>query len=306
MLVTGASGFLGAHVVNGLAREGATVHGTRRTPGKLPDFPVAQIAWHDIDLARPNDAGSVITDVRPDVVVHLAAYGARGTQRDPQQMFDVNVLGTWSLLQALSRSTRVVMAGTSAEYGPVSGPAHEDMLCRPASLYGGTKHAAVVLATSFARQFCIPLVALRHYGPFGPGDDPHRVVPTVIAGLIKGDQVALTDGHQLRDFSYVEDHVEAIICAATAPNLQPGAVFNIGTGRAMTLRTALERVAEIVAGPGRLVFDAKAARPDDLRHLCADVSTAARDLGFETRIPFDEGVRLTADFIRTSLASARP
>ena len=127
------------------------------------------------------------------------------------------------------------------------------------------------------------------------------VTPTAIHGLMTGEQVLLTDGQQLRDFSYVDDHVEALLRAAATTGLRPGAIYNIGTGRAVTVREALERIARIVDGPGRLEFGARPSRADDLRELIPDVSAARQDLGFEARVPFDEGVRRTLAWMRSGV-----
>jgi nucleoside-diphosphate-sugar epimerase len=193
------------------------------------------------------------------------------------------------------------MTGTCAEYGDVEGLAQEALPCRPRSAYAATKHAAVNLACADARETGRPVVVLRPFGPFGPGDDPLRVLPAAIAGLIEGRDVALGDGTAVRDFSYVDDHVDAVLCAATVANLAPGTIYNIGTGRGLTIRTALERVAALVNGPGRLMFGARPAAPGDLREMVADVSAARRELGFEVRTTFDQAVLQTAAHMRERL-----
>ena len=301
VLVTGATGFLGSHALGAFHREGAVVHAVRTRADRQPRVPVPPVTWHEANLADGPPAQAMAA-AAPHVVVHLAAYGASSAERDPERIFRVNVQGLWHLLQVIPAGARLVMAGTCAEYGHVRGAAHESMACHPASSYPAAKHAAVTLATAHARETGRPVVVLRPYGPFGPGDDPHRVLPAAIAGLIRGDEVALGDGGQIRDFSYVDDHVEAFVCAAVAEGLAPGAIFNIGTGNGVTVRDALERAAAIVGGPGRLAFGRKPARPDDLRELVPDVSAARQQLGFEARVPFDEGIRRTAASIRRALA----
>lgn len=299
VLVTGAAGFIGSHLVPALVREGATVHATRVGPDQRPRVPFDEpVSWHDVDLIRPDEIAAALRAASPDIVIHLAAYGTSHVQRDPRRLLDVNVYGTWHLLHALPAGTRLVMTGTGAEYGRVTGPAHEGLPCRPASAYPATKHAAVTLAAAHGRETGRPVVILRPYGPFGPGDDPGRVLPFTMTSLLRGEDVALTDGLQLRDFSYVANHVEAIMCAATTPAIEPGAVFNIGTGQAMTLRAALEHVAAAVGGPGRLLFGARTRRPDDLEALVPDITAARRVLGYEPRVGFEEGIRRTLAYLR--------
>ncbi len=298
VLVTGATGFLGAHVVLALVREGADVYAIRTSDARVPRLTLPPVTWLTTDIVDGEGVSVAVRQANPDIAIHLAAYGASSADRDAHRMFEVNVKGSWNLLRALPPALRFVMTGTCAEYGDVEGSAHEELTCRPKSGYAATKHAAVNLARADARETGRPVVVLRPYGPFGPGDDPLRVLPAAIAGLIDGHDVALGNGTQVRDFSYVDDHVEAIICAATASELEPGAVFNIGTGQGLTIRAALERVATIVKGPGRLVFGAIQTRPDDLVEMVPDVAAARRDLGFQVRTPFDEGVVRTAAFVR--------
>lgn len=302
MLVTGATGFLGTHVTAGLLREGAVVQAIRTSGVRVPRMPLPPATWLNADIVNPQDVSAAVRQANPDIVIHLAAYGASSVERDVRRIFDVNVRGTWNLLRALPPSLRFVMTGTGAEYGHTKGPAHEEMVCHPASAYAATKHAAVALARADARETGRPVIVLRPYGPFGPGDDPVRVVPATIAGLLDGQDVALGDGTQVRDFSYIDDHVEAFVRAAVTRDLPRGAVFNIGSGHGVTIRFALERLATIVNGSGRLVFGARQPRSDDLQEMVADVTAARRELGFEVKTSFDEGIARTVAFMRSERA----
>jgi nucleoside-diphosphate-sugar epimerase len=301
VLVTGGTGFLGTHTVRRLAREGASVFATRRSETRSARLPTPGVTWLTADLVNLPQARAVVERARPEVVIHLAAYGASSVERDPQLLQDVNVTGTSILLAVVPPSLRFVMAGTCAEYGDVRGPASESMVCKPTSAYGAAKHAAVELVRTDARQTGRPAVVLRPYGPFGPGDDPHRVLPAVIAGLVEGREVAVTTGTQVRDFSYVEDHVRAIVLAATVADLEPGSIFNVGSGRGVTIRDALARAQEIVGGSGKVIFGARPMRGDDIQEMVPDVSAAKARLGFEVQTTFDEGVRRTAAFMRGEL-----
>ncbi|MGE3191681.1 MAG: NAD-dependent epimerase/dehydratase family protein, partial [Vicinamibacterales bacterium] len=245
---------------------------------------------------------AVCSAVRPDVVFHLAAVGARPGERDAERMRQVNVDGTWHLWHAAPAAARFVMTGTCGEYGRHDGPSRETDPCRPLSAYAATKHAAVTLVTALARESGRPAVVLRPYGPYGPGDDPGRVIPHAIAGLLRGETVPLTSGRQRRDFSFVSDHVEAMVRAATAAGLEPGAIFNVASGRTVVLREALEAVAAIVGGPGRLDFGALPDRPGDVPDMTADVSEARARLGFVAEVPFESGIRATAAWVASRLA----
>ncbi|MDP1569805.1 MAG: NAD-dependent epimerase/dehydratase family protein [Vicinamibacterales bacterium] len=302
VLVTGATGFIGGHLLPTLLDRGAEVHAMSTRPHTAAPGPVR---WHRADLRRPEEVAAVVHAAEPTVVFHLAAYGASADQRDTALLTAVNVDGTRTVWEALPPATRFVMTGTCAEYGEVAGPAVETRSCHPASPYAAAKHAAVRLVVEGACAEGRPAVILRPYGPYGPADHPSRVIPSTIAGLLRGDEVAVTGGQQRRDFSYVTDHVEALVLAATREGLAPGAIYNIGSGVAITLRDALEQVAAIVDGPGRLAFGARPYRDDEIWEMVPDVSAAARDLGFGARVSFEDGLRRTAAWTRAHLAGAR-
>src|SRR5262249_47771943 len=146
------------------------------------------------------------------------------------------------------------------------------------------------------------LVILRPFGPYGPGDRPERVIPFVIAGLLEGRRVAVTAGEQRRDYSFIEDHVRALILAGTAVLPDTARVYNIGSGGPITVRTLVERIAAAVDGGAlaRVDFGAVPYRPDDLADRFADTTAAQRDLGYEPTIALDEGLVRTVAWHRTS------
>ncbi|MEW6320195.1 MAG: SDR family NAD(P)-dependent oxidoreductase [Acidobacteriota bacterium] len=300
VLVTGATGFIGSHLAAALARAGARVTATRTSAARRPriEIPPA-VAWVDLDVRDRGATRDVVSCARPDVVFHLASYGTLTADQDAARMVDVNVAGAFNVWQAAGgRQVRFVMTGTCAEYGPVAGPATEDTPCRPQSAYPASKLAAASLIAGLARETGRPAVILRVYGAFGPGDDDRRVIPSVIAALQAGRTIELTEGRQRRDFCYVDDHVSALLAAGAATTLAPGAIFNIGGGHPTTLREALERVAAVVGGSGRLVFGARPMRPGEAEEMTADITAARRALGYEPGVPFEEGVRRTAAWMR--------
>jgi len=298
ILVTGGSGFLGSHLLARLEREGAETFALRRSPDRSARLPASSVKWLTGNLTSAADVHAAAVSARPDIVFHLAAYGATSTERDSTLLRSVNIDGTANLLRAVPASARFVMTGTCAEYGNVRGAADEAMLCRPLGPYAVAKHEAVKAALADATTTGRPVVILRPYGPFGPADDVHRVIPATIRGLIDGTDVAVTDGVQIRDFSYVGDHVEALIRAAAIERLEPGVIVNVASGHGMTIREALEIVQKVVGGPGRILFGAKPMRADDIMEMVADVSRAKQLLGFAVSTSFEEGVRRTVEYMR--------
>jgi nucleoside-diphosphate-sugar epimerase len=200
----------------------------------------------------------------------------------------VNAHGSAALWSALPDSVqRIVVAGTCREYASADGPVAEDYPCDPRGSYVASKHAAVVLLHAFAHEDRRSLVVLRPFGPYGPGDDSDRVLPFAIRRLLAGEFVRLSPGDQLCDFAFVDDHARAFALAAAAKVPEPVAIYNIGSGTAMSLRSLLETAADVVGSGARdrLRFGALPHRPGDSRAVCANIGAARRDLGYGITTP---------------------
>ena len=292
ILITGAAGFLGSHLVRGLTAAGAEVHPFTRRIG---------------DVTNLESLRAAIAAARPEVVCHLAAYGTTTAQPDAARMREVNVGGVENLWTALERfHCRIVQAGTCAEYATKNGPISEDDPCAPESDYARTLHDAVCYSQARAQRTGREVVVLRPFGPYGPGDRPERLIPFVIDGLLGDGRVAVTAGTQRRDFSYVRDHVIAFMTAAVAPLTQTGVVYNVGSGIPISIRDVVEKIAD-QAGEGardRIDFGAAAPRSDDRADRYADISAARRDLAFAPAVGLDEGLRLTIAAARAARQEA--
>lgn len=297
VFVTGASGFLGPYVMRMLLARGADVHVLAHTRKASVNGAVA----HAGDLLDVESLRAALTTAQPDVVFHLAAAGARPGEERRDEMLAVNVIGSVNLWQSLPNSvTRVVMTGTCREHAIASTPVDERYPCGPTRSYPATKHAAATLLKAMAHEDKREFVSLRLYGPYGPGDDSNRVIPFTIRKLLIGETVPLSDAQQGVDFAYVDDEVRAVVDTATARLPTPVATYNIGGGALLRLRDVLEAVADAVGPSARskLQFGRIPRRPGDTEALCADITAARRDLGYEPAISLAEGLARTVQWHR--------
>lgn len=307
-LVTGATGFLGAHLLRRLLDHGMTIHALRRHAAASPRLPCEGVTWHEADMSDLEGLRRAAEAAAPEVVFHLAAYGATPGQRDASQACRVNVEGAWNLWRALEGTgSRLVHAGSSGEYGQAKGPLHEDQACRPTWFYPATKNASVVLLSTLGRETGREVIGLRPFGPYGPADAPGRLLPEVTQALLEGREVPVTAGEQLRDYLHVDDHVAAFVLAATRELPRTGEVYNVGSGEGVTVRALCEMVAAAVGNGalGRIRFGALPYRPDEVWEMVADIGAARRDLGFAPRVPLREGLERTVAWYRDARRTAR-
>jgi UDP-glucose 4-epimerase len=307
-LVTGGGGFIGSNLVRALIERGQRVRvldnfatGRRQNLAGLEN----QIELIEGDMRDPATAERAISGV--DYVLHQAALGSvpRSVQ-DPLTSNEVNVNGTLNLLWVAkkSRVKRFVIASSSSIYGNTPQlPKDESMLPNPISPYAVSKLAAERYTLSFNAVYGLPTVALRYFNVFGPKQDPASqyaaVIPRFITALMKGQSpVIYGDGEQSRDFTYVDNVVQANLLACSAPEA-PGQVMNIACGDRYSLNTLLQLLAEIMGKEVRPHYETE--RPGDVKHSLASIARAQKILGFSPAINFREGLKRTvAWFLQNS------
>lgn len=302
VLVTGATGFLGTHLVGALLAEGAIVHAIRRDPASTTRLPVDGIRWHPADIMDAASLSRAVAAARPAIVFHLAAYGTTFDQRDPAFAIRANVEGSWNLWKALGDdpNTRLVHTGSCGEYGQAKGQVTESVLCEPTWLNPATKNASVMILSTLGRETGREVVTLRPFGPYGSADDPRRVIPHTILALLRGETVPVTAGEQLRDYAHVDDQVQAFIAAGVVRLPRTGAIYNVGSGQVFTLREVLTVIGNAIGGDAlsRIAFGALPYRDSEVWEMCCDISAARRDLEYAPRISLEEGIARTVEWYR--------
>ncbi|GAA5114864.1 NAD-dependent epimerase/dehydratase family protein [Haloechinothrix salitolerans] len=290
VLLTGASGFIGAHVLRRLREQDADVHATSRVPPSNADGGT----WHAIDLTDADATTALIRSVRPDVVLHLAATvsGARTIDMVSQTLW-TNLVGSVTLLTALADAPpdAVVFAG-SIEESSLGDPA-----ASASSPYAMAKLAATGYATMFHRLWGVPVTVLRIATVYGPGQpDESKLVPHVITSLLDGVRPRLSRGSKLADWVYIDDVVTAILAAARRPDAN-GQVIEIGSGEQVSVARTVATIRDILGTPLTAEFGVLPDRPfdhDQRSHLVA----ADRLLDWRPDIGLTTGLGRTVDWYR--------
>ncbi|HEV3028855.1 MAG TPA: NAD-dependent epimerase/dehydratase family protein [Planctomycetota bacterium] len=307
VLVTGAGGFLGAALVRRLADLGARVAALHRPGsdlGRLDGIPTS-IRRVPVDLVDTDDLKRWTRTHPPRVVFHVAAYGVDPRDQNGDRAFQSNIRGFVSLIDALGGLgvEAFVNTGTCSEYrGGVARPLAETDPIEPRGIYAETKAAAVRMGVMLARQHGWPIVTLRPFTFYGPRERPDRLIPFAIRSILRSEEIRMTGGKQERDFIHVDDVVEAYLQAGRTP-VAAGEIFNIGSGRATTVRAAVERIRDLAGSSAVLKLGAIPYRPNELWHLCADIGEARKRLKWTPKIGLEEGLRRTLEWERSMTRS---
>jgi UDP-N-acetylglucosamine 4-epimerase len=303
--ITGGAGFIGSNIAETLVRRGDDVvvfdnlsTGYERNIEHIRDaLTFVRGDIRDADAVRKAIAGA-------DYVLHQAALASVPRSiEDPALVTDVNVRGTLVMLEEARRAgvKRFVYAASSSAYGDTEDlPKIETMMPRPLSPYAASKLTGEYYCSVYTRVYGLSTVSLRYFNIFGPRQDPHSqyaaVIPIFVSHLLAGTRPTIYgDGDQSRDFTYIENVVEANIAASLCERAG-GAVVNIACGEHYTVNELYERMRAIVGCEIEPVYAPR--RPGDVRHSLADISAARRLFGYEIRVPFAEGLRRTLAWYR--------
>lgn len=298
--MTGAGGFVGANLTRRLLDDGHDVHAVERPGGDGRRLDGLDVARSATDLRDAQGVADLVDRIRPDWVFHLAAHGSYSWQTDRAGILDSNLHATMHLLEACLAAgcETFVHAGSSSEYGFKDHAPSETEAVEPASDYAFTKAAATLYAGYVGRRDGKRVVTLRLYSVYGPWEDGRRLVPRLISFGLRGELPPLVDPRVARDFVYVDDAVDAFLRVATAEGVQPGAVYNIGSGSQTTVGELVDLARTVLAVEGAPAWGSMANRGWDTTVWVADPTRAARELGWRPRVDLETGFRRTVDWAR--------
>jgi UDP-glucose 4-epimerase len=313
-LITGVAGFIGSSIARALLEQGDKVRGIDNfATGRRENIAeiLRRIDFRPADLLDLEAMKAACAGV--DYVFHQAAIpSVPKSVLDPLGSNQANVDGTVNILVAArdAKVRRVVYAASSSAYGDTPTlPKREEMAPNPISPYAVAKLASEYYMVSFFRCYGLETVCLRYFNIFGPRQDPTSpysgVLAKFITQMLRGEQPTIFgDGSQSRDFTYIDNAVEANLLAANAPAENvAGEVFNVATGMRVNLNETFGLLKKLTGYSGNVRYGPE--REGDVKHSLADIARAERQLGYQPKVDFEEGLRRTVEWYRGESRAAR-
>jgi dTDP-glucose 4,6-dehydratase len=316
VLVTGAGGFIGSHLVEALLSRGAKVRAfirytSRKDPGMLrhlanDDFSKLKIVAGD--LRDENAVRQAVKDCQ--TVFHLGALiSIPYSYLHPVEVASTNFMGTLNILAACRDLgvERVVHTSTSEVYGTArTVPMTEDHPLQAQSPYSASKIGADKIAESFYCAYNLPVVTVRPFNTFGPRQSARAVIPAIITQALTQDSIQLGNLATTRDFTYVTDTVQGFILAAETQGVE-GQVFNLGTGHEISIGELAQKIPQMIVRPVEVKVDSQRLRPDasEVLRLVSDNSLSIQKLMWNPKYTLEHGLEKTIDWIRDHLDQYR-
>lgn len=270
-LVSGANGFIGKALCQELSRKGQKVTALPREY-----------------LHKEPTLSSFLAKVRPDVIVHLAAYGNKYDQQEEEKIVKANIEGTWNLLKASKAIPykAFINVGSSSEYGTKQRPMGEGDSLDTDTFYGATKASATLLCRAFAKKYGKPVVTVRPFSVYGEEDDPSKFIPTVIRCFKTNAELTLAPG--VHDWVHINDFIKALMVVIKNAQGLKGRVVNIGSGRQTSNFEVTAILREILGVPGNIAYTYDKMRDYDTTQMWLCDNSLIRSLGWNPEMDLEE------------------
>jgi len=306
VLITGATGFIGANLVRRSLREGANVCVfTRKTSNKWRIKDVLKDLHEEyVDLMNYDAVKKAVFKFKPEVIFHTATYGGYIYQNDENKIISTNINGTVNLVTACMGVgfEAFVNTGSSSEYGIKNEPMQEGDLLVPFNVYGVSKAAATLFCQAKALSCNMPIVTLRLFSPYGYYDEPSRLISSIILGCLSGEAIELSLSSSVRDFVFIEDVLDAYLKTVEKSKYVTGEVFNIGYGRERTVGAVVNKVMSLTMSNAKPIYNAKSNPRTEPKRWKADISKSKQMLNWVPKFDLTNGVQKSIDWFKENIS----
>ncbi|MDO8603534.1 MAG: NAD(P)-dependent oxidoreductase [Candidatus Omnitrophota bacterium] len=306
ILITGATGFIGANLTRHFLKKGSRISIFTRAGSnkwRIRDI-LKDVSEYSADLKDSARLKKIIKKIKPQIVIHTAVYGGYSFQNDALKITEANFAGTVNLVNA-SKGVGLelfINTGSSSEYGIKSKPMKETDVLEPVNEYGVTKAAAFSYCHAAAKKEHIPMVTLRLFSPYGYYEEKSRLVSFLILSCLKFTNPKLSSSDSVRDFIFIEDVTSAYEKVIDNKNKVKGEVFNIGSGKQHTVKDVVDIAIKLTGGKVKPEWG-KTDNPR-IEPLCwqADISKAKRLLNWEPKHSLRQGLEKDINWFKKNIA----
>ncbi len=318
VLVTGAGGFIGSHLVEKLVELGADVYAfvrynSRNNWGMIELFPEETKKKIKIIAGDIRDSDAVRSAAKEkDIIFHLAALiPIPYSYIHPREIMETNIMGTLNVLVAAKESKvkRIIHTSTSEVYGTAHyTPIDEKHPLNAQSPYSASKIASDKIAESFYLSYGLPVTIIRPFNTYGPRQSARAIIPTIVTQALTKKEVFIGSSNPTRDFTYVSDTVEGFIKLAEAEDKVLGEVINIGSNFEISIGELTDKIVSLICKDIKIKFDKSRVRPEksEVERLKADNRKAEKLLNWKPKISLDEGLRKTIEWISKNINMFKP
>jgi len=303
ILVTGATGFVGANLVRRLIKNKNKIHIILRKTSdtwRINDVK-EKLNIYYADLNNNKELNKVIQRIKPNIIYHLATYGSYPFHRENSlKILETNILGTYNLLNACIDYgfNAFINIGSSSEYGVKSNPMSENDLLEPNSYYGVAKASQTLLCQSLAKNNNLPIVNLRLFSPYGPYEEPTRLIPILINSCLIGKDLNLVSKKTVRDFNFIDDIVDAFLKTASNANKLSGEILNIANGKQRTLEEVVSLIINLTKSKSKLNWGGMKDYSPETGIWEADISKAKKLLKWQPNYDLERGIKETINWFK--------
>jgi len=307
VLITGGAGFIGANFTYKFLDLGYNVHLIEKKESnlwRLKDIR-EKIGLHHVDLKNYNKLESLITKLKPLIILHFAALGTYPRkQKEVKEMVETNLLGTINLVNACSRINFkcLINTGSSSEYGIKDKPMKESDLLEPDNPYGITKAAGTIYCQYMAKKLNLPIVTMRLFAVYGYFEEQARLIPTIIKACFKNSGLKLSSSNSVRDFIFIEDIISAYLLAIEKIKKIKGEIFNIGFGKQNTIDKVVKIIKKITASNIQPQYGKIEEVQYEPRNWVADISKIKKLLNWQPRYDLEEGLKKDVDWFKKNIS----
>ena len=303
--VLGATGFIGRWVTKGLTQEGAELYlivRNKSNAGRIYEQHKIAGRTIEMDLSQPEKLLKLFHEIRPSITFNLVGYGVDPGEREETKYFEINSDLVQYLCSAIESSRNrdwdglnLVHAGSALEYGDANGELMEDAETRPTTLYGKSKLMGTLFLSEQVKTNRLKGVTARLFTVYGPGEHAGRLLPALLNAAYSGSPLPLTNGTQMRDFTFVRDVADGLLQLGLAKPQE--SIVNLATGRLSTVKSFAQTCAQILRIPAEnLLFGALPTRPEEMTHTSVSIERLRKAIGWTPPTTMADGIRETVEW----------